>query len=147
MQVRPSRFAIVSLVIATFAAYMDGAAAQTPVKFSIDWAFQGHHAPFAVALQKKYFERGALAVAMDRGRGSGCTISKVANGNGLPPASGYGIGRLSVAQQSHGNEGCRRGRNHSDRRRNCQYNCIRAVQLWRVSEYIAALSSEYLASN
>jgi NitT/TauT family transport system substrate-binding protein len=80
MNLRRSRLRTASLVAAILFAYTGGAAAQTPVKFSIDWAFQGHHAPFAVALQKKYFEREGLAVTMDRGRGSGDTIAKVAAG-------------------------------------------------------------------
>lgn len=80
MKSRPNRVVFVLSLIAGLVAYAGGAAAQTPVKFSIDWAFQGHHAPFAVALQKKYFEREGLTVTMDRGRGSGDTISKVAAG-------------------------------------------------------------------
>jgi NitT/TauT family transport system substrate-binding protein len=59
---------------------VNGAAAQTPVKFSIDWVFQGAHAPFAVAIQKNYYKREGLDVTMDRGAGSGDTIGRVALG-------------------------------------------------------------------
>jgi NitT/TauT family transport system substrate-binding protein len=48
---------------------VNGGIAQTPVKFSIDWVFQGAHAPFAVAIQKNYYKREGLDVTMDRGTG------------------------------------------------------------------------------
>jgi ABC-type nitrate/sulfonate/bicarbonate transport system substrate-binding protein len=56
---------------------VNGAAAQTPVKFSIDWVFQGAHAPFAVAIQKNYYKREGLDVTMHRGAGSGDTIGSL----------------------------------------------------------------------
>jgi NitT/TauT family transport system substrate-binding protein len=59
---------------------VNDAAAQTPVKFSTDWVFQGAHAPFAVAIQKNYYKREGLDVTMDRGAGSGETIGRVAIG-------------------------------------------------------------------
>lgn len=51
-----------------------------PVHFSLDWALQGNHAIWALALKNKYFEENGLNVTMDRGYGSGDTVVKVAAG-------------------------------------------------------------------
>jgi NitT/TauT family transport system substrate-binding protein len=71
---------IVALCLAGPILAMNAAVAQTPIKFSIDWVFQGTHAPFAVAIQKSYYKREGLDVTMDRGAGSGDTIGRVATG-------------------------------------------------------------------
>lgn len=60
---------------------MEGAAAaDTKVKFVLDWTVIGTHAPFSAALKNKMFEKRGLDVKIDRGYGSGDTISKVGNG-------------------------------------------------------------------
>ena len=56
------------------------ALADTPVKFVLDWVVIGMHAPFAAAKANKRFEAQGLNVTIDRGYGSGDTISKVGNG-------------------------------------------------------------------
>src|ERR1700753_381863 len=56
------------------------AQAQTKVRFVLDWAVIGTHAPFGIALKDKLFEKHGLAVTIDRGFGTGDTINKVANG-------------------------------------------------------------------
>jgi NitT/TauT family transport system substrate-binding protein len=56
------------------------AQAQTKVKFVLDWAVIGTHAPFGIALKDKLFEKHGLTVTIDRGFGTGDTINKVANG-------------------------------------------------------------------
>lgn len=57
------------------------ATAQTKsVKLTLDWALQGNHAIWAMALDKGYFAREGLNVTMDRGFGSGDTVTKVAGG-------------------------------------------------------------------
>jgi NitT/TauT family transport system substrate-binding protein len=54
--------------------------AAEPVKFVLDWKYQGNHAPWGLAIERGYFEREGLAVTMDQGAGSGDAINKVASG-------------------------------------------------------------------
>jgi NitT/TauT family transport system substrate-binding protein len=65
------------------------ARAETPVKFVLDWAFQGIHGLFTMADDEGYFKKEGLAVKIDRGYGSTDTISKVA-------AGAYDIGLADV---------------------------------------------------
>jgi NitT/TauT family transport system substrate-binding protein len=67
----------VALAASTFSAF---SADLKPVKFSLDWALQGNHAIWALALKNKDFEKNGLDVKMDRGYGSGDTVVKVAAG-------------------------------------------------------------------
>src|SRR5215813_11263056 len=55
-------------------------AAQTPVKFTLDWKFEGPAAPFLVAIDKGYFTAEGLDVAIEPGNGSVEPISRVASG-------------------------------------------------------------------
>ena len=56
------------------------ARAETKVRFALDWAFQGIHGMFTLAEDNGHFAKEGLAVKIDRGYGSGDTISKVAAG-------------------------------------------------------------------
>jgi NitT/TauT family transport system substrate-binding protein len=57
-----------------------GALAQTPVKFTLDWKFEGPSAPFFVALDKGYYKAEGLDVTIDNGNGSVEAINRVASG-------------------------------------------------------------------
>lgn len=58
-----------------------GAGAQTtPVKFSMDWAWQGSQAIWPLAQDQGCFTREKLEVTIDRGYGAGDVITKVASG-------------------------------------------------------------------
>ncbi len=56
------------------------AAAQTPIKFSLDWKIEGPAAPFLIAQEKGYFADEGLDVTMDTGSGSVEPINRVASG-------------------------------------------------------------------
>ena len=55
--------------------------AQVPVRFSLDWRWEGPAAPFAVALDKGYFKAEGLDVTIDPAAGSREPISRVASGD------------------------------------------------------------------
>lgn len=54
--------------------------AQTPVKFSLDWKFEGTQAPFLVAIDKGYFKAEGLDVTVDTSGGSVEPINRIASG-------------------------------------------------------------------
>src|SRR3954464_14181968 len=56
------------------------AAAQTPIKFSLDFKFEGPAAPFVVAIDKGYFKAEGLDVTIDTAGGSLEPINRVASG-------------------------------------------------------------------
>jgi NitT/TauT family transport system substrate-binding protein len=60
----------------------DASRAQAPVnvRFILDWVFQGQHAMFTMPVDDGTFARLGLNVTVDRGAGSGDTVTKVASG-------------------------------------------------------------------
>lgn len=63
----------------TFAAACD-AAAQTSLKFALDWKFEGPSAPYFFAIDQGYFAEVDLDVTVVQGQGSLDAIPKVASG-------------------------------------------------------------------
>ncbi|MBV9346483.1 MAG: ABC transporter substrate-binding protein [Pseudolabrys sp.] len=70
----------VLLAGAMLACLTGGATAQTAVKFSLDFKFEGPSAPFLVAIDKGYFKQEGLDVTIDSAAGSLEPINRVAAG-------------------------------------------------------------------
>src|SRR5579871_1607177 len=77
----PKRLSWVACVIASMVvAAGDTAAAQTPVKFSLDFKFEGPSAPFVVGIDRGYYQAEGLNVTIDSANGSLEPITRVASG-------------------------------------------------------------------
>jgi NitT/TauT family transport system substrate-binding protein len=55
--------------------------AQTPIKFQLDWRFEGPAALFLASAAKGYYKAAGLDVSIDAGNGSGGTVTRVASGS------------------------------------------------------------------
>ena len=53
----------------------------TPIKFQLDWRFEGPAALFLAAQAKGYYKAAGLDVTIDAGNGSGGTVTRVASGS------------------------------------------------------------------
>ncbi|WP_295857375.1 ABC transporter substrate-binding protein [uncultured Xylophilus sp.] len=57
------------------------AQAATPVRFQLDWRFEGPSAFFLLPVAKGYFKQAGLDVTVDAGNGSGGAVTRVASGS------------------------------------------------------------------
>ena len=68
-------------IVASVALFAAGAVqAQTPVKFTLDWKFEGPAAPFVVAIDRGYYKAEGLDVTMDTAGGSLEPLNRIASG-------------------------------------------------------------------
>jgi len=74
-----ARLAGIGILVASALA-AGSASAQTPIKFSLDFKFEGPAAPFVVAIDKGYFKAEGLDVTIDTAGGSLEPINRVASG-------------------------------------------------------------------
>lgn len=56
------------------------ARAETPLKFQLDWRFEGPSALFLASAAKGHYKAAGLDVTIDAGNGSGGTVTRVASG-------------------------------------------------------------------
>ncbi|RYX91628.1 MAG: taurine ABC transporter permease [Comamonadaceae bacterium] len=77
------QFIQTAAALAAATAFSGAAFAQavTPIKFQLDWRFEGPAALFLVPVAKGYFKDAKLDVTVDAGNGSGGTVTRVASGS------------------------------------------------------------------
>jgi NitT/TauT family transport system substrate-binding protein len=73
-----TRRALLAAGVALFA--LPAAHAQTPIKFQLDWRFEGPAALFLASDAKGHYKAAGLNVTIDAGNGSGGTVQRVASG-------------------------------------------------------------------
>ncbi len=81
-------------VAASFSAH----AQNTPIKFQLDWRFEGPAALFLTPAAKGYFKDAKLDVSIDAGNGSGGAVTRVASG-----AYDIGFADLAALMEFHAN--------------------------------------------
>ncbi|MBY4599909.1 ABC transporter substrate-binding protein [bacterium BD-1] len=70
----------------------------TPIKFQLDWRFEGPAALFLQPIAKGYFKQAGLDVTLDAGNGSGGAVTRVASG-----AYDMGFADLAALMEFHAN--------------------------------------------
>jgi NitT/TauT family transport system substrate-binding protein len=83
-----------ALLASTLPAFAD----DTPIKFQLDWRFEGPAAMFLLPLAKGYFKAEKLNVTVDAGNGSGGAVTRVASG-----AYDMGFADLAALMEFYGN--------------------------------------------
>ena len=92
-------FARAAAALALAAAFTGAAHAQaTPIKFQLDWRFEGPAALFLTPAARGYFKDAKLDVSIDAGNGSGGAVTRVASG-----AYDIGFADLAALMEFHAN--------------------------------------------
>src|SRR3546814_12386271 len=92
--------AVAGLALALGLGAAGTAAAETKIKFTLDWVIQGPTSPFLYALQKGYYKAAGLDVTVDAGPGSA----------GPLPRFPHGASALRSDERREGKECARKGR-------------------------------------
>ncbi len=79
-----------AVVALATAASLTPALAETPLKFQLDWRFEGPSALFLQSAAKGYYKAAGLDLTIDAGNGSSGTVTRVASGS-------YDLGLADVA--------------------------------------------------
>ena len=87
-----------SITLAAGGAFGTAMAQTTPIKFQLDWRFEGPAALFLQPAAKGYFKDAKLDVTIDAGNGSGGTVTRVASG-----AYDLGFADLAALMELHAN--------------------------------------------
>jgi len=92
------RAALLGTTVAALALALPAHAQETPIKFQLDWRFEGPAAMFLVPVAKGYFKAEKLNVTVDAGNGSGGAVTRVATG-----AYDMGFADLAALMEFHAN--------------------------------------------
>lgn len=87
-----------AMALAAGATFGSAYAQTTPLKFQLDWRFEGPAALFLHPAAKGYFKDAKLDVAIDAGNGSGGTVTRVASG-----AYDLGFADMAALMEFHAN--------------------------------------------
>ncbi len=98
LQTTSRRALLASLAAGVALAALPARAQETPIKFQLDWRFEGPGAMFLVPLAKNYFKDEKLNVTVDAGNGSGGAVTRVASG-----AYDMGFADLAAVMEFHAN--------------------------------------------
>ena len=79
LRLRPFAFKIAGIALALAVSGV-AQAQSTPIKFQLDWRFEGPSALFLTPVAKGYFAANKLDVTVDAGNGSGAAVTRVASG-------------------------------------------------------------------
>ncbi len=91
-------FIATAMTVAVLAGSAAAQAQNTPVKFQLDWRFEGPAALFLTPVAKGYFRDAKLDVVVDAGNGSGGTVTRVASG-----AYDMGFADMAALMEFHAN--------------------------------------------
>ena len=91
-------FLKLATALAVTAAMGSAHAQNTPIKFQLDWRFEGPAALFLTPAARGYFKDAKLDVVVDAGNGSGGTVTRVASG-----AYDMGFADLAALMEFHAN--------------------------------------------
>lgn len=94
----PFSFVRRALLAAATLCFAAPALAQTPIKFQLDWRFEGPAALFLASSAKGYYKAANLDVTIDAGSGSGATVTRVASG-----AYDMGFADMAALMEFHAN--------------------------------------------
>ncbi len=89
---------LAAALLAATASPVVNAQATTPIKFQLDWRFEGPAALFLQPVAKGYFKQAGLDVTVDAGNGSGGAVTRVASG-----AYDMGFADLAALMEFHAN--------------------------------------------
>lgn len=95
---KTTRTALTAALAATLLIALPARAQETPIKFQLDWRFEGPAAMFLVPVAKGYFKAEKLSVSVDAGNGSGGAVTRVATG-----AYDMGFADLAALMEFHAN--------------------------------------------
>lgn len=79
--IKSSLALLTAIALAPLAATPAQAEGLTPIKFQLDWRFEGPSALFLLPAAKGYFKDARLDVSIDAGNGSGAAVQRVASGS------------------------------------------------------------------